>query len=537
MWNPSEDPFLPKAARYNLSTVAAGKAAAKSLLQTRLGLTLAPDVPLFVYIGRLEEQKGADIMIAALPLLFGPPVNYQATTSSANTATNLPGPLLSPSSSPLPPPLILPALLSDVMQQHTTLHQLSQPSSEAPYSQTVSMLDWPSRASAAHPPPITMQQSQPQSVVQQASIVASSQNEMLLTAIVNAATGGAIPLASIYAVSPSTPTAAGAAAVSVAPAVGITAAQPQLQLVMLGQGQPWMERNLSRLSSIYPGLAHGVPAFVEPLAHMMMAAADFVIIPSRQEPCGLVALIAARYGAVPVVSMVGGLADLMSSPLLSTDVASPELKSVAAKSVQASMSLERKGGPDVADSLDSTHVSQLEIKASSRICGTEQSSTDVFCQNLRTLPGHINQVSAADTASSCSVLPVTKDTRCAESQQLCSEDPEDRDQLPAESWSSQLNQTTADVDPRVGLCPNDSGARPHVLGYSLVKPLGPAGDPSYLRDDANCLAEAVKFASLRYGTTEFLSMRDACMMHDVSWDQPVTEWEKMITQLSCTDAQ
>ena len=43
-----------------------------------------------------------------------------------------------------------------------------------------------------------------------------------------------------------------------------------------------------------------------------MAAADYVIIPSRFEPCGLVAQSAARYGAIPIVTAVGGLKDFVT---------------------------------------------------------------------------------------------------------------------------------------------------------------------------------------------------------------------------------
>ena len=50
----------------------------------------------------------------------------------------------------------------------------------------------------------------------------------------------------------------------------------------------------------------------EELAHWIMAAADFVVVPSRFEPCGLVAQAGVRYGAVPIVCAVGGLKDLVT---------------------------------------------------------------------------------------------------------------------------------------------------------------------------------------------------------------------------------
>lgn len=52
--------------------------------------------------------------------------------------------------------------------------------------------------------------------------------------------------------------------------------------------------------------------YSEPLAHMLYAAADFVIVPSLFEPCGLTQMIAMRYGALPVVRRTGGLADTVA---------------------------------------------------------------------------------------------------------------------------------------------------------------------------------------------------------------------------------
>ncbi|PNH05829.1 Glycogen synthase [Tetrabaena socialis] len=52
--------------------------------------------------------------------------------------------------------------------------------------------------------------------------------------------------------------------------------------------------------------------YSEPLAHMIYAAADVVVVPSMYEPCGLTQMIALRYGAVPLVHRTGGLADTVS---------------------------------------------------------------------------------------------------------------------------------------------------------------------------------------------------------------------------------
>jgi starch synthase len=60
VWNPATDPHL--AAKYDVSTVAAGKAACKAALQSELGLPAAPRTPLVGQIGRLIDQKGLDLV-------------------------------------------------------------------------------------------------------------------------------------------------------------------------------------------------------------------------------------------------------------------------------------------------------------------------------------------------------------------------------------------------------------------------------------------------------------------------------------------
>ena len=56
----------------------------------------------------------------------------------------------------------------------------------------------------------------------------------------------------------------------------------------------------------------GIAKFDERTAHLLMMAADYMIIPSRFEPCGLVAQSAARYGTIPIVTAVGGLKDFVT---------------------------------------------------------------------------------------------------------------------------------------------------------------------------------------------------------------------------------
>lgn len=59
-----------------------------------------------------------------------------------------------------------------------------------------------------------------------------------------------------------------------------------------------MEKQLQQLEILYPGKAQGVTKFNVPLAHMITAGADFILVPSRFEPCGLIQLHAMRYGCV-----------------------------------------------------------------------------------------------------------------------------------------------------------------------------------------------------------------------------------------------
>ena len=59
-----------------------------------------------------------------------------------------------------------------------------------------------------------------------------------------------------------------------------------------------MEKQIEELAELYPDKARGVAKFNRPLAHKITAGVDFILIPSRFEPCGLIQLQAMPYGTV-----------------------------------------------------------------------------------------------------------------------------------------------------------------------------------------------------------------------------------------------
>lgn len=80
------------------------------------------------------------------------------------------------------------------------------------------------------------------------------------------------------------------------------------QLAIMGSGDKPLEEAVARLVKEFPGsvASHG---FDEVAVRMIFAAADFLLMPSRFEPCGLSQLIAQRYGTIPLVTRTGGLVD------------------------------------------------------------------------------------------------------------------------------------------------------------------------------------------------------------------------------------
>jgi starch synthase len=96
--------------------------------------------------------------------------------------------------------------------------------------------------------------------------------------------------------------------------------QGNVCFVILGSGDPSVEYQLRELHYVIPNNYNCFIGYNEKLAHQMYAAADFLLMPSRVEPCGLNQMYALRYGTIPVVRRTGGLQDTV------VDIAEPDFK-------------------------------------------------------------------------------------------------------------------------------------------------------------------------------------------------------------------
>ncbi len=85
-----------------------------------------------------------------------------------------------------------------------------------------------------------------------------------------------------------------------------------IQLVILGNGEQKYEQALRRAAATHAEWLAVRIGYDEGLAHRIEAGSDLFLMPSRFEPCGLNQLYSLRYGAVPVVHRVGGLADTVT---------------------------------------------------------------------------------------------------------------------------------------------------------------------------------------------------------------------------------
>ena len=81
------------------------------------------------------------------------------------------------------------------------------------------------------------------------------------------------------------------------------------QLAVLGAGDGELEAGFRRAAAAHPGRVALHAGYDEAMAHRFIAGGDALAVPSRFEPCGLTQLYALRYGTLPLVRRVGGLAD------------------------------------------------------------------------------------------------------------------------------------------------------------------------------------------------------------------------------------
>ncbi len=82
-----------------------------------------------------------------------------------------------------------------------------------------------------------------------------------------------------------------------------------VQFIVLGTGDKTMESHLEAVGQKFPSRAKIYVDYNEQLAHQMYAGSDFIIMPSRVEPCGLNQMYSMRYGTIPIVHNLGGLKD------------------------------------------------------------------------------------------------------------------------------------------------------------------------------------------------------------------------------------
>lgn len=85
--------------------------------------------------------------------------------------------------------------------------------------------------------------------------------------------------------------------------------QENIQLVVLGTGDRKFEMIFRQLSYRYPDKLRALIKFDEATSHRLYAAADFLLMPSIIEPCGVSQMIAMRYATLPIVRETGGLKD------------------------------------------------------------------------------------------------------------------------------------------------------------------------------------------------------------------------------------
>lgn len=93
-----------------------------------------------------------------------------------------------------------------------------------------------------------------------------------------------------------------------------------VQFAILGTGDADLEADFRRAAVEFPGRVGLKIGFDNKLAHLIQAGADFFVMPSRSEPCGLTQMYAMRYGTLPVARSTGGLTDTIEKYVEGADI-------------------------------------------------------------------------------------------------------------------------------------------------------------------------------------------------------------------------
>lgn len=94
-----------------------------------------------------------------------------------------------------------------------------------------------------------------------------------------------------------------------AAALALSENYQQINILILGSGNKVIENQLNSLLQDYKGNYNTFIGYNEELAHLIYAGSDFLLMPSRVEPCGLNQMYSLRYGTIPIVRRTGGLKD------------------------------------------------------------------------------------------------------------------------------------------------------------------------------------------------------------------------------------
>lgn len=128
-------------------------------------------------------------------------------------------------------------------------------------------------------------------------------------------------------------------------------------LVLLGDGDALLAERLRAAAGRFPSRVAVVIGWDEGLARRIYAGADGMLVPSRFEPCGLVQLVAQRYGTLPVAHRVGGLADTIEDGVSGVLFEPLTPTAIAGAAERAALLVQEQGADKVARRLLALDVS------------------------------------------------------------------------------------------------------------------------------------------------------------------------------------